>query len=150
MLQRLELTCTLDNLGLIRSFVSERLMPLCFTEKERNLLVVAVDEFCANLVIHAQPPGATRHVQVDVDAGPQEMVVQIRHQGNPFDPNAYVEKSVQDIRLQRRKGGLGLNLMRRIMDRIEYQSDGGGNVCRLYKTLPTSSHCGCGSAGPLA
>jgi serine/threonine-protein kinase RsbW len=37
---------------------------------------------------------------------------------------------------QRPIGGLGIHLMRRFMDEIEYRSDGGKNVLRMRKRLP--------------
>ncbi|MGB3617791.1 MAG: ATP-binding protein [Catalinimonas sp.] len=137
MLQRHEFDYCLDNLQKIRSFVNSSLLETPLEESERHMVVVAVDEICANLVIHSMVDDPKCHfeVGVEMDSDNQEIVVEVRDEGNAFDPTIHVSRTTDEIRLQRRKGGLGLSMVQRIMDRVEYCKDANYNICRMYKVL---------------
>jgi serine/threonine-protein kinase RsbW len=99
-------------------------------------MILAVDEICANLIIHANncDPSHQLHITVDVIEN-KKVVFTIRDKGRTFDFNNYREPSMDEIVSSRKKGGLGLMLVRRIMDEIEFTTEKNYNICRLVKNL---------------
>ena len=113
-----------------------------FSPVKANMIALAVDEAVANIVEHAYQvdgaevpggpdprggesgggPGTVRAntIQVVLDANAQRFEVLIRDCGMGFDPREAPEVDVREHVKSGRKGGLGIFLMRRIMDEINY------------------------------
>ena len=95
-----------------------------------------MDEICANLIIHANNCDPTHHLNISVDVKPGiKVVFTIKDKGRTFDFSNYREPSMDEIVSSRKKGGLGLMLVRRIMDDIEFTTEKNYNICRLVKNL---------------
>lgn len=136
MKDKLIISCNKSNLTKIRTFVLGILQSHEVHEIEAHKLVLAVDEICANLIIHSNHCNPTHTIEVHVDINPKEKVIfVIRDQGDKFNLNSYSEPSMEEIISSRRKGGVGLMLVRRIMDKIEFSTDKNYNICRLTKKL---------------
>lgn len=128
--------CTKDNLVRIRAFLDLHLREANIPELEIHKMVLAVDEVCANLIIHANNCNASEKLEVDLEVLPSDKVTFIiRDKGVGFDINRYQEPKLQDIVSEKRKGGLGLMLVKRIMDKIEFSTEKNHNICRLIKHL---------------
>lgn len=133
---KLTISCHKGNLAKIRRFVSEILESNEIKEVEAHKLVLAVDEICANLIIHSNQCNPTQKIEVLVDLKPTERVIfVIRDQGVSFNLSTYAEPSLEEIISSRRKGGVGLMLVKRIMDKIEFSTDKNYNICKLTKKL---------------
>lgn len=101
------------------------------------MLVLAVDEICSNLIIHAHNCDANKAITITIIHKGHELIFEIQDQGSYFDFTQYVEPTLEELVDTRRRGGMGLMLVSRIMDRIHYFRDQQGhNVCRLVKNLP--------------
>jgi serine/threonine-protein kinase RsbW len=72
------------------------------------------------------------HILVDKN---NPVVFEIVDDGTVFDINQFHEPAIDNIVHQKRKGGLGIRLVKSIMDKIEYQKRSGRNVCRLIKAV---------------
>jgi serine/threonine-protein kinase RsbW len=66
---------------------------------------------------------------------PHTLVFEIIDDGMMFDINQFSEPEIGNLVHEKRKGGLGIRLVKTIMDKIEYQKEGQKNVCRLFKTV---------------
>jgi serine/threonine-protein kinase RsbW len=67
--------------------------------------------------------------------GPDGIVVDIFDNGKPFNPTIYKKLSIDSIVRTKRKGGLGLALVNKIMDKVEYSVYNQLNVCRMKKRV---------------
>lgn len=113
------------NLSKVRAVVAEVLEETPFNRETRNKIIVAVDEALANVVEHAY--GEERgmvDIRFTLDA--ERLHVRIRDNGVRFHPG---EKLTSEIDIHEHirkglKGGLGLFLMRRIMDEVHFNHDG--------------------------
>jgi serine/threonine-protein kinase RsbW len=140
----LQVPCHKKKLKQIRTFIDEVLGRYRIPEVELNLLVLAVDEICANLIIHNE-----HHTAISDPACIELTVVVSEEQGITFeitDHNArhfnlddYKEPVLEELIKARRKGGIGLMLVRRIMDKVEFETNKEGQVCRLHKKLKLES-----------
>ena len=132
----IQVSCCTGELQTIRDFVYDKLKKYSLSDVVLNQLILAVDEICANLIIHAHQcnPHHTIELAISVkESG--EITFEIYDQGQGFDFPAYREPCIRDIIKKRKKGGVGLLLVKRIMDRIEYEysDETQRNIYRLQK-----------------
>jgi len=125
-----------ENLALIRDFVSGIGAQVGFDENEVARLALAVDEACANVIEHAYGSDSTREVTVRAVVEEGEIHFDVIDTGRHFDPSAVQAQSVEELVRQRRSGGLGLRLIRTIMDDVQYRIVAGeSNELRMTKRL---------------
>lgn len=127
--------CQKKKLVDIRFFISEVLKKHLDSEIDINSLVLAVDEICANLMIHSHQCNPSKCLELFVKIDEEEIIFEIKDTGNGFNFKEYKEPSINDIIIEKKKGGLGLMLVKRIMDNIEYIENKNSNVYRLRKKL---------------
>lgn len=135
----LKVPCSKSKLKTIRAFVDETLGQYSISDVDLNMLVLAVDEICANLIVHSYNTTSSSdcielHINVEENEGIAFEIVDRNNEG--FNIINYKEPMLKELVRSRRKGGLGLMLVKRIMDEVQFKSSGSGNVCRLYKRMP--------------
>lgn len=125
-----------ENLSMIRDFTSKVGERAGFDENQIAFLALAVDEACANVIEHAYKEDPTHQVTVRAMLDDAKLALEIIHGGEAFDPDAVRPKSVEDLIKERRSGGLGLRIIRSVMDEVEYRIVPGElNVLRMLKWL---------------
>ena len=116
----LHVAATTDQLSTIRTFVRTHVALAGFSELDTNNIVLAVDEACANLIQHAYGNDASKSIDLRIIVRPSEINVEITDTSKPFDPK---QANLPDMRryfAEHRHHGLGILLMTRVMDGIEY------------------------------
>ena len=133
---KFKVPCSKSKLGEIREFLQRILSENSIPEITVNTLVLAVDEVCANLIIHSHNCNPNEQIELKVKVnGQSEITFDIIDHGDGFNIGNYKEPSISDIVKQKRKGGIGLMLVRRIMDEVELIEGKKGNVYRLHKKI---------------
>ena len=91
---------------------------------------------CSNLIIHAHHcnPDDLFELNISVEKD-QPIVFELIDDGTVFDINQFSTPAIDSIIHAKRKGGLGIRLVKSIMDKIEYQKEDNRNICRLTKTV---------------
>ncbi len=135
MSNKITITCEKDELTRIRQFVADELEKNDIPDLEAHKLVLAVDEVCANLIIHANNCDPGNKIELDLAFFPKQIIFTFRDRGVGFDINKYESPSMDELISSRRQGGLGLLLVKRIMDKIEFSTEKNYNICRLVKTI---------------
>jgi serine/threonine-protein kinase RsbW len=135
----LKVPCSKSKLKTIRSFVDETLGQYSISDVDLNMLVLAVDEICANLIVHSYTTSTSvecieLHINIEESKGVTFEIVDHNNEG--FNIINYKEPMLKELVKSRRKGGLGLMLVKRIMDDVQFKSNGNSNVCRLFKRMP--------------
>lgn len=120
-------------LGEVRRFVARHAEGADLSEQAVQQLRMAVDEACANVIEHAYEGDASREIDVAVIVAPGRFTVRIRDEGRPFQQEQYNTPNVRELVKHRRSGGLGVQLMHRLMDRVEYRTREGTNEVHLTK-----------------
>lgn len=128
--------CSIENLKGVRDFVRVSLSKHGVSDLDISEVVLAIDEMCSNLMIHAHHcnPDEMFELHVIADKG-EPLVFEIIDDGSVFDINRFHEPELGNIIHEKRKGGLGIRLVKSIMDRIEYEQADGKNICRLSKKV---------------
>jgi len=133
---KFKVPCSKNRLGDIREFLQRVLSENSIPEVTINTLILAVDEVCANLIIHSHNCNPDEHIELKVKVtGNSEITFDIIDRGDGFNISDYQEPLISDIVKQKRKGGIGLMLVRRIMDEIELIQGKKKNVYRLHKKI---------------
>jgi serine/threonine-protein kinase RsbW len=97
-------------------------------------IALALEEAVTNIIGHAFdgiPPPHRIRVRLDITA--RSFIAEIVDNGRPFDPTGVPAPDLSLPLEQRPPGGLGIHLMRSMMDRIDYRRIGGENLLRLEK-----------------
>jgi serine/threonine-protein kinase RsbW len=110
------------NLSVIRQAVGEVLDRTPFSERDRNTIVLAIDEAVANVVEHAY--GENRgEIDIVFDLIPERLEIVIRDNGKKFNVEAVPTPDIHEHIKKGLRGGLGMFLMRKIMDEVRYSND---------------------------
>ena len=131
----IRVNCTKKNLKIIRDFVSEYLRALSLTDILLNQIVLAVDEICANLIIHANKEDASKFLELAISRVDKQLLIEISDYGISFQRTNYKEPDIEEHIRIGKKGGVGIAIVNRIMDKVEFVTEGDRNICRLYKTV---------------
>jgi len=128
--------CSLENLKGVRDFIRKSLRSHVASDVVLNEIILALDEMCSNLMIHAHHCNPDHHLEMHIDV-PQKgkVIFEIMDDGEIFDINRFHEPNIDNLVHEKRKGGLGIRLVKSIMDEVIYTTLNGRNVCRLTKTI---------------
>ena len=120
----------------MRDFIRKSLKTHVSSDVTLNEIVLALDEMCSNLMIHAHHCDPDHLLEITILTEQEGTVVfEIVDDGTVFDINAFQEPALDKLITIKRKGGLGIRLVKSIMDSIEYLTRDGKNVCRLSKKV---------------
>ena len=139
MKHNITIPCAKSNLQQVRKFIINLLQAENLSDLEIHSMVLAVDEVCANIIIHSKNCSPKESMEVVVEKKPDKVVFEVIDNGIGFDIRQYPEPDIKEIIKTRRKGGVGLMLVKRIMDEIDFYSKKGKSVVKLTKYLDASS-----------
>ena len=118
----------------IRNFVAEVAHEGGFTEKAIYSLQLAADEAASNIIEHAYQGVANASLQITCDMQDDELIITMRDSGKPFDPSNVKQPNLKADLSKRQIGGLGVYLMRKLMDEVRYESNAKtGNLLTMTK-----------------
>lgn len=128
--------CSLENLKGIRDFVRKSLRGHVTSDVVLNEIILALDEMCSNLMIHAHHCNPDHFLELSIDVPEKgQLIFEISDDGEMFDINQFSEPTLDNLVHEKRKGGLGIRLVKSIMDDVQYITRNGKFVCRLSKQL---------------
>jgi len=126
-----------ESLHQARDFVSEQAREVGFDEELVGMIALAVDEACTNIIKHAYQYAKDRQIEIRIEKKNGSFIISIADEGKSFDPSEIHTPDMKEYLSHFRRGGLGLHLMRSLMDKVDYDSTGNKNVVRMIKSLPT-------------
>ena len=134
-------TITLENrieqLPLLSGFVKEMCSRYGVAKEIVGDLDVALDEIGSNIVQYAYPEDETHTFNVSFHCGADELVITFEDDGIPFDPTLHTEPDSVLPPEERPLGGLGITMVKELMDKVEYERRGDRNILRLVKKYQT-------------
>jgi len=99
-------------------------------------LKLAAEEAVVNMMNYAYPPGTKGDIEVSSRIAGTTVTLVIRDSGVPFDPTAKADADTTLTAEERPIGGLGIYLVRRLMDSIAYERTADGkNVLTMKKEV---------------
>ena len=132
----LQVPSSTENLALIREFVGNIAQQSGMDAKDSGKLELAVDEACANVIEHAYGHDVSKEVVVRVRLSDETFKIDIEDTGKGFDPNSVNQEELEQLINKRKTGGLGMRLMKTLMDEVRYEIEPGKrNALYMMKRL---------------
>jgi serine/threonine-protein kinase RsbW len=122
----------------LRSFLQRSLEAYGFSEVDRHQVTLAVEEVCTNLIIHSHASNPKEVIYLEVKELEKKLAIEITDKGDAFNLLEYEVPDLKKVIEEKRKGGIGILLVKKIMDEIEFESKNGKNTCRLIKKFPST------------
>ena len=128
------------HLAKIREIVQESAGKLAFEKADIGRIVLAVDEAVANIMEHAyEDMEEAGDIRIAIDADDTRFEVLISDSGKEFDPSRIDVPDIAEHVTRGKKKGLGIFLMRQIMDEVKYTFvQGLRNELRMVKYVRNS------------
>lgn len=132
----LKVKAVLENIPQVLDCATESAREAGFDDKALCQIQLAVDEACANVANHAYQGMEPGDMEVSCYLDDQCLVICIQDWGRGFDPKAIPEPDIDAPLEERPLGGLGLFLIRQIMDKVRFTFDPEqGNKLIMIKRL---------------
>jgi len=122
---KLKIPSVTENLYLIREFVIKIASKAEFSIEIQEQIALAVDEACTNVIKHAHKFDARRTIEINVILDSQKMIINIIDKGKGFDINNLQTPNLEKFAKESRHGGLGIYLMKTLMDDVQYEFNPG-------------------------
>ena len=125
-----------DQLIDARDFVAGAARESGFSDEDVGNIALAVDEACTNVIKHAYRFDGEQTLTITVKPGKDRIEIRISDSGRRFDPASLSTPNMKEYLRNYRKGGLGVYLMKKLMDEVEYRMlPGERNEVRMVKYL---------------
>ncbi len=108
------------NLEKIRSLIKHHAFKSGFNERDSDKIALAVDEACTNLIRYSFNMDNNQKIKISIDKDDKFFIVNIFDSGKPFNPLNIPKPNIKEYLLKYKKGGLGIFIIRSVMDEIEY------------------------------
>jgi anti-sigma regulatory factor (Ser/Thr protein kinase) len=105
---------------------------LAFSPDEILDTQLAVEEAITNIIVHGYPPDEGE-IRIRFRTSPRHIEVRIEDTAPPFDPLTLPDPDISGEVEERKIGGLGVFLIRQVMDRIAYRREDNKNILVLEK-----------------
>jgi len=117
----------------VRNFVARHASECGFKKQDIADIRLAVDEAYTNIIEHAYNHDDSKSVEIELGYNNKELWVSLIDTGDTFDLSEYTDPDVRKKIKERKRGGVGVYLIKKLMDSVEYLKEGGINEIRLVK-----------------
>lgn len=126
-------------LPVVRAAVEKMCEVAGFDAQGVGNVMLSADEALTNIIRHAYKGADNQRIDIELLAlhqdGQDWMRIQIRDYGPEVDLSQIKSRDLTDVR----PGGLGVHIMSKCMDRVEYKhAEGGGTMLTMCKRVPAS------------
>ena len=135
-MKELEITATVENLPKVIKFVEEQIAAFGCSLGVRAQIDVAVEEVFVNIAHYAYyPDTGPAVVRVETVEEPLQVILTFLDHGVPFDPLKKNDPNIEQPLNNRDPGGLGIFMVRKIMDAVSYEYRNGQNILTFSKKV---------------
>lgn len=117
------------NLSLVRDFVRQFLKSLAFTDTEKDLMVLGLDEACTNVIRYAYNHEPDRPICLVCEVSANGVLFRLRDFGSQCDPEHIKGRPLDLVQ----PGGLGIHLIRKAFHQVDYNLKKEGTELVLAK-----------------
>ena len=117
---KLKISSATENLEIIRKFIIQIANKGGFDEETSDQIALAVDEACTNVIKHAHNYDPRRMIDISASLDGEKIQISVCDKGKGFDVNKLSTPDLSKYIHESRKGGLGIHLMKSLMDDVEY------------------------------
>ena len=129
------LTNRMEELSVLAEKVQKLAEVWDLSESQAMNLNLVMEEAVSNIIMYAFDSRENQNITVLIRFEPALLSIRISDEGKPFDPTAQHEPDIALPAEERPIGGLGIFLISKIMDSVQYSRQGNMNVLTLNKNL---------------
>lgn len=122
-----------EHLAEVRNFVAKHAAEFGFKKQDVADIRLAVDEAYTNIIKHAYKNDEKKSVDIELGYNSSEFWISLLDTGDAFDPSNYTKPDVRRKIKEKKRGGVGVYLIRKLMDDVEYHTEGSVNEIRMTK-----------------
>ena len=135
-MDRIKIPAKVDLLEEVLRFADDFLEKIECPRREHMQIRLAIEETFVNVSSYAYVPGeGDAEIEISVKEAPRCVIVTIADSGRPFDPVAKEDADTSEEALMAREGGLGILLVKSMMDEVSYVFRDGKNRLTMVKKL---------------
>lgn len=135
-MKEITVDAVIDNVEEVTRFIDEQLEALDCPMKAQMQIDIAIDELFSNIAYYAYSPTVGKAtVRFEVNEEPLSVTISFLDNGVPYNP---LDKEDPDITLsaeEREIGGLGIFMVKKSMDSIDYKYEDGQNILTIKKNI---------------
>lgn len=120
---RIEVPAEWPSLARLMAFIEKTADHLSLTAEQTYVLRLIVEEIATNIIKYGYDEHSPGPIQVVCTDDDGQLQVTIRDQGHPFDPDECPTPDLSDDLMNRTIGGLGIFLVRELVDHLAYTHD---------------------------
>ena len=130
---RIAIRNEIADLAILREALKQFCSEHAVARKTLMQLQVTLDEIVSNIIKYAWPAGGTHEVSVRMTASADGIQIEVVDDGQAFDPRTAPAPEQSRPGRRRKPGGVGIHMVKQLVDDIEYFRSGGCNHIVLTK-----------------
>ncbi len=135
-MKELTVDAAINNIEKVTDFINAELEALNCPFKAQTQIDIAIDELFGNIAHYAYNPETGKAtVRIEVEKEPLAVIITFIDNGKPFNPLEIDDPDVTKSAEERSIGGLGIFLVKKTMDMIDYEYKDGQNILMIKKSL---------------
>lgn len=134
-IQTLSVDSSTKHLAEVRDFVAQYAKNAGLPDKVVDEIRLAVDEAYTNIIKHAYKNIPSKPVRIEVGSDHRHLWISIKDEGESFNPDNYQAPDLLKRIKNKERGGMGVYLIQKLMDHVQYSRTGGINEIRMIKNL---------------
>ena len=135
-MKELDIPAQRENLSEVLKFIDVELEQLGCSMRLQTAIDVAVEEIFVNISSYAYDPEVGQAtIRVEVSEDPLTIEIGFIDSGTPYDPLAKPDPNMKIPLRERKKGGLGIYMVKKSMDDISYEYKDGKNILTIKKMI---------------
>ena len=132
-MESVQFTAKFEYLDEIRDFVGDIARAGGFGDKDVYNIQLAADEAASNIIEHAYEGVSNGLLELSCEVKNGSIIIIMVDHGESFDPSAIPMPDLKADLSERKIGGLGIFLMRKLMDEVHYETRPAGNFLTMIK-----------------
>lgn len=135
-MRELTLPATVENIETVTDFVNEHLDEAGCPMKVQMQIAVVIDEVFSNIAYYAYgTESGDATVNVDLDEESHKIMLSFADRGVKYNPLAKDDPDITLSAEDRQIGGMGIFMVKKLMDEVTYEHRDGQNVLTMWKNL---------------
>ncbi len=133
-MKEMTIDAAVENIEAVTDFVNHELEAFDCPMKAQFQIDVAIDELFGNIARYAYPHrNGKATVRIEVEHDPLAVIITFIDSGKPFDPLRRDDPDVTLGAQERPVGGLGIFVVKKTMNAVEYEYKNGQNILKIRK-----------------
>ena len=134
--KELTIEAAVENIDVVNDFVADELKALGCPKKAQIQIRIAIDELFGNIAKYAYSPDVGKAtVRFEVEEAPLSVIITFIDNGKPFNPLKQADPDIHLSAPERNEGGLGIFLVKKTMNLVEYEYKNGQNILKIKKNI---------------